>query len=183
MVLPEYDAVLAMTAETTQMQAVLDAAWDHLLPGLDAGGSCTADEELAGRLSCAAVRIPGDDASGTDTTRLVRDGGDAAPKVDAVSIEIADDGWVAVFHAGERRWELPVGKGTWAAGEWKGDPGVPFRSAGGWVSGRFRAELRMIRTPHVIQLVADRGAGTAQLRWREQPLHGCGPGQHSIQPG
>ena len=31
-VLPEHDAVIAMTAATEQMQAVLDLAWEHLLP-------------------------------------------------------------------------------------------------------------------------------------------------------
>ena len=33
-VLPEQDTVVAITAATWDMQAVLDALWDHLLPGL-----------------------------------------------------------------------------------------------------------------------------------------------------
>jgi len=35
LILPEQDAVLAMTSETTDMQAVLDAVWEHLLPAFD----------------------------------------------------------------------------------------------------------------------------------------------------
>jgi hypothetical protein len=36
-VLPEQDAVLAVTAGTGDMQAVLNAAWDHLLPAMRPG--------------------------------------------------------------------------------------------------------------------------------------------------
>ena len=35
MILPEHDAVIAMTSRTQDMQAVLDAVWRHLLPALD----------------------------------------------------------------------------------------------------------------------------------------------------
>ena len=35
-VMPPYDAVLAMTAGTTDLQGVLNAAWDHLLPAMSA---------------------------------------------------------------------------------------------------------------------------------------------------
>ena len=34
-VLPDYDAVVATTAGTLEMQAVLDAVWRHILPALD----------------------------------------------------------------------------------------------------------------------------------------------------
>ena len=44
LVLPEQDAVVAMTGGTEAMQAVLDHVWDHLLPGF---GSGSPDEERA----------------------------------------------------------------------------------------------------------------------------------------
>ena len=37
LVLPEQDAVVAMTGGTEAMQAVLDHVWDQLLPGLGSG--------------------------------------------------------------------------------------------------------------------------------------------------
>ena len=181
LVLPEQDTVLAMTAETTQMQAVLDAVWDHLLPGLGRDGSDEADRELATRLEEAAVVIPACDGSAHEPRPLTRRGGDAAPSVESVTIEVADAGWSAQFRVGDRSWQLPIGAGEWAAGEWLDDPGLPFRCAGGWVDGRFRAQLRMIQTPHVIELVADPADGTVALQWREPPLHGMEPSQHSIQ--
>jgi len=182
LVLPEQDSVLAMTAETTQMQAVLDAVWEHLLPGLGSGGSEEADTDLATRLENAAVVIPASDGTSRGTGRLARSGGDAAPSVDAVEIAAAASGWIAHLRAGDRSWQLPIGNRDWAEGEWMDDPGVPFRSAGGWVDGRFRAQLRMIRTPHVIELEADPEAGTVGLQWREQPLHGTEPAAHSSDP-
>lgn len=179
LVLPEHDTVLAMTAETTQMQDVLDAVWEQLLPGLGAEGSTRADAELMSRLEHVAIACPPDDASGTGADALRRAGGGAAPSVDTVTIEPSGDGWVAGFRAGDRSFRLPIGNGAWASGRWMDDPGVPFRSAGGWVDGRFRAQLRMIQTPHVVELVADPGQGTGALQWREPPLHGTEPEAHS----
>lgn len=67
-VLPEHDAVLAMTAATEAMQEVLDAAWEHLLPALSDGaaeGSSAqdADDALAARLAGLTIPdVPGDAA-------------------------------------------------------------------------------------------------------------------------
>ena len=64
-VLPEQDAVLVLTAETEDMQAVLDAAWTHLLPALEGGAdgaggavgaSAQADAALDRRLT--GLQVP-----------------------------------------------------------------------------------------------------------------------------
>ncbi len=57
-VLPEQDAVLVTTAAQEDMQAMLDLAWDRLLPAFDAGvgGAAAADARLAATL--AALRHP-----------------------------------------------------------------------------------------------------------------------------
>lgn len=180
LVLPEQDAVLAMTAETTQMQDVLDAVWQHLLPGLGTGGTAAADDALAAWLAAAAIEPPTDDGSGRGTDVLARAGGDAAPSVRSLAIRSEGDGWCATFRTGADSWQLPIGSGTWSAGAWQGDHGLPFRSAGGWADGVFRAELRMIRTPHVIRLIADPGGATVELHWRQPPLHGLEPAAHRI---
>ena len=54
-VLPEQDAVIAMTGGTEAMQAVLDAVWAHLLPGLNG----TAADESAQRFSTSAFATSG----------------------------------------------------------------------------------------------------------------------------
>lgn len=181
-VLPEEDAVLALTAETDRMQVVLDALWEQLLPGVTGGGSEQDDARLATRLQRVAIATPPDDEGGTGTGELRRSGGDAAPSVQAISIDPDGAGWVARLTVGERVFRLPIGNGSWAEGVWLDDVSLPFRSAGGWRDGRFIAQLRMVRTPHTIELVADPQAGTAALAWRFPPLHGAEPEAHSI-PG
>ncbi|WP_265446321.1 serine hydrolase domain-containing protein [Flexivirga meconopsidis] len=181
LVLPEQDAVLALTSETTDMQRVLDAVWQHLLPGLsgDAGaGSADADAALATRLAEVAIPLPPNDRSGDGFEPVARTSGDAAASVDSVALRREGTGWVADFRHGDRVRQLPIGDGQWVAGDWT--DGVPFRSAGGFVDGRFRAQLRMIQTPHTIELSVDAAAGTACLQWSQPPLHGPEPSFHRL---
>ena len=49
-VLPEQDAVVAITADTRDMQAELNVVWDHLLPALKAGGPLPANPDGVARL-------------------------------------------------------------------------------------------------------------------------------------
>ena len=76
LILPEQDAVVAMTSETVDMQRVLDLAWEHLLPAFDEGPAADpetarqADAALARRLAelavppCAGSPAPGEVAIG-----------------------------------------------------------------------------------------------------------------------
>ncbi|HEU4753421.1 MAG TPA: serine hydrolase, partial [Armatimonadota bacterium] len=58
-VMPEQEAVLAITSGLGDMQAVLNAAWDHLLPAMTAASAGTAaPAELKRRLAGLEVRPP-----------------------------------------------------------------------------------------------------------------------------
>jgi CubicO group peptidase (beta-lactamase class C family) len=58
-VLPEQGAVLAITSGVGDMQAVLNAVWDHLLPGMrSAAGPSDAGAALKQRLAKLEVRAP-----------------------------------------------------------------------------------------------------------------------------
>jgi CubicO group peptidase (beta-lactamase class C family) len=57
LVMPQEDAVLAITSGVSDMQAVLNAAWDHLLPALAPAGT-------------RPVPLPGSDASGEVRRKL-----------------------------------------------------------------------------------------------------------------
>jgi CubicO group peptidase (beta-lactamase class C family) len=50
LVLPEQDAVVAITADTRDMQAELNVVWDYLLPALKAGGPLAADPAAEAKL-------------------------------------------------------------------------------------------------------------------------------------
>lgn len=57
-VMPEKDAVLAITSGVPDMQAVLNAAWEHLLPGMGESAARGDTEALRQRLGKLEVRSP-----------------------------------------------------------------------------------------------------------------------------
>jgi hypothetical protein len=59
-VLPGLDAVLAVTSGTGDMQAILDAAWEHLLPGMGSAPLAAGDlsRALTQRLAHLALPVP-----------------------------------------------------------------------------------------------------------------------------
>jgi CubicO group peptidase (beta-lactamase class C family) len=79
LVLPEQDTVVAITAATWDMQAVLDAVWEHLLPGLGRAGDAGREQELSARLAGLALPpCPAGGAAGAGGTPEVAGAGGAA---------------------------------------------------------------------------------------------------------
>ena len=59
-VLPKEDAVIAITSETSDMQAILDQVWNHILPGLRSGSQTadkTAQTQLKQKLTSLALPL------------------------------------------------------------------------------------------------------------------------------
>lgn len=56
-VMPKQDAVIAITSETGDMQAVLDAVWNHILPAMNGAGNADA-KPLTQKLSRLALPLP-----------------------------------------------------------------------------------------------------------------------------
>jgi CubicO group peptidase (beta-lactamase class C family) len=57
-VMPQQEAVLAITSGIRDMQAVLNAAWEHLLPGMASGSSSGENGALKRKLAALQVRAP-----------------------------------------------------------------------------------------------------------------------------
>ncbi|HTK06968.1 MAG TPA: serine hydrolase [Ktedonobacteraceae bacterium] len=60
-VMPQYNAILAMTSGTTDMQGILNAVWDHLLPGMNEAAlpeQAGATDALSERLAQLALPLP-----------------------------------------------------------------------------------------------------------------------------
>ncbi|WP_375431154.1 serine hydrolase domain-containing protein [uncultured Friedmanniella sp.] len=163
-VLPEEDVVLAITAQTENMQGILDAAWTHLLPAVDAS-TPEQDSALAARLNALAL-TPGDDGisptaePGADVTLTV--GGVVVEKGGGWRLTITDD-------------DLPVrvGDGAWLRNDLTlpGGYRVLLAASGRQVDGSLVAQLIALETPHRLTLTVDLASGASTARWRTVPLH------------
>ena len=171
-VLPEQDAVVAITGCTEAMQAVLDVLWTELLPGLGSTpGTPAGSSELTSRL--ASLSLP------PCAGRAGRPGSWVLPvapaaKVHLTSVELTggDEPTLTLVEA-EDRVILPVGPGEWAVAEPTTAAGdvVPVAASGGWADdGTFRAEVLFLETPHRLDLLLDAEAGAATVTWRAVPL-------------
>jgi CubicO group peptidase (beta-lactamase class C family) len=174
-ILPEQDAVLAMTASTEAMQSVLDAAWAHLLPAMDDDPRDAAEEDarLAARL--AELRLPVRHGNGTPPAEAA--GRYAAiraadgPALETVDLKADADGWLVQLVepdgvAAEGRLD-PTG---WAVGEGDGRPAIAV--SGGWDGERIRLSVLLLETPHRLELELDPATRAAAMRWDPAPLSG-----------
>ncbi|MFC8732637.1 serine hydrolase domain-containing protein [Luteimicrobium sp. NPDC057192] len=171
-VLPEHDVVVAVTAQTPDMQETLDLAWQHLLPAFAGPGSPEADEELAAHLAAASVPALALPGSGADWSGRVfgPDGGSCAAQPSLAEVRVGP-GWAltlvdrggdvtAAFDPGSAGWTL-----TDAGTE------VPVATSGGVEpDGRVRVRLAFLEAPHRLELVLDGTAGTFEAHWATEPL-------------
>jgi CubicO group peptidase (beta-lactamase class C family) len=183
-VLPEQDTVVAITAATWDMQAVLDALWEHLLPGLAGPGDQSRQEELRARLAamalpaCPAGSAPAGGASGPAGAgdapfRVVAGGGELATTLASVAVAPRDQGWGVTLAETGNQVTFPAGTGRWAVStpaDRHGGP-VPVAASGGWTDdGRLRLEVIFLETPHRMDIELSPADGTATAAWRIPPL-------------
>jgi CubicO group peptidase (beta-lactamase class C family) len=180
LVLPEHDAVVAMTSQTEQMQKVLDLVWEHLLPAFGTGplaGRQAEDAALAERLARLAVpSAPGKPAppqrpdawSGAEFApdAVARD---TRPGPTAVQVAATGDGWRVTLVEDGHRLELPLGQVEWRIVE---EP-VPVAVGGGWTDAdTLVVDVAFLETPHHLVVSCSLPDRTFTARWRTQPLHG-----------
>lgn len=188
LVLPEQQAVVAMTADTEQMQAVLDAAWEHLLPAFGpaaagdakAGEEAPADAALRRRLSNLELppapgrSRPTAGAPALPGTTLTPQGGSCTdqPSLTAATITEAGGNGGYVIRLAEDDWSLDLRcvPGRWTVSE----PGAPVPTAvsGGWTApDTLTADVAFLETPHHLIVTCSLQDRTFQARWRTIPLH------------
>ncbi|MBC7289817.1 MAG: beta-lactamase family protein [Actinotalea sp.] len=191
-VLPEQDAVLAMTSATEAMQEVLDAAWAHLVPAMGDGprqdrAAQDADDALAARLAALALPgVPGDAAPASAEAWLdlaAEPGAGPVPvALRTTHVTDADGGpgrWVVELEAddGAVRLRTDVGRG-WQVQEVDlsdvagAGARVPVATSGGWAGDRLRLDLLFLETPHRLELDVDAVTGRVGTRWVTEPLGG-----------
>jgi CubicO group peptidase (beta-lactamase class C family) len=170
-VMPEQDAVLAITSESGSMQGQLDLVWEHLLPAMKAA-PLTEDKPAAEKLkqSLASLAIP-PSKKGTATSRWAAAVSGKTFKLEPnafnaekLKLTFTDEGCTfALFDTAEH--SIVCGAQKWALGE-TDMPGTPPGLG-----------LGKTKNPTPMSKVAASGtwtdAGTYEMTWRfrETPHH------------
>ncbi len=158
-VLPEQDAVIAITSGVKDMQAVLNLIWDKLLPGMKPSPLAADDEaakKLAGTLKALTMRLP----EGKGTPAKVADKKFVFPandgKLESITLESGKDGtMVLVTRVGGTEHRIDCGRGMWQKGRaaWSRLPEQPAAAAGAWTADdTFTAKVCFTETPFVVTI-------------------------------
>jgi CubicO group peptidase (beta-lactamase class C family) len=183
-VLPELDTVVATTAGTDAMQAVLDHLWEHVLPGLASGRpDDSAQPDLEKRLlglGLPAFTAQPRPARWGDWTGLsfpvvpAADGAATGP-FSAVDLRASDQRLEVTITEPANALTFPVGMTDWLTStprDLHGDP-VPVATSGGWSDDdTLRLEVIFLETPHRMDVTCSLPARTAEAVWRHPPLDG-----------
>ncbi len=160
-VMPEQDAVLAITGGVRDMQAVLNLVWQKLVPGLQAK-PLPANREAQAKLksALAGLKLPVQTGTGSVSNALPFTGrkyvfAENEQGIESVRLENASpDGGttlVARIKGVERR--LEVGGGAWLQGRlaFADFPEQPAALSGAWTSdGAYTAKICLNETPFVL---------------------------------
>jgi hypothetical protein len=169
------------------MQAVLDAMWTRLLPGLGTAspGTGSAHDQLSARLAglelpaCPAEPAPADWGPWTSGPFTLAAGaaGTAGTQVQPAltSIEVAPQagGWQISLIEPANALTVPVGAGAWTVSDHADSNGetIPVAASGGWLDGHtVRAEIIFLETPHRMDITCSLPGRTAEAVWRHPPL-------------
>ncbi|MFI2374533.1 serine hydrolase domain-containing protein [Streptomyces sp. NPDC018964] len=181
LVLPEHDAVVAVTTATERTQEYLDLVWRHLLPAFHPApltGREAADTALRERLERLALPpadggpVPPERAGDWSGAAFTPEGGGFAgrPKLTAAEVT-ADDGggWtLTLTEDGERFGARFLAGQGWTTAE---EP-VPTAASGGWNDGdTLTVDLAFLETPHRLRVTCSLTDRTFTARWLTQPLH------------
>ncbi|WP_231263109.1 serine hydrolase domain-containing protein [Nocardioides alpinus] len=184
LVLPEHEAVVAITGGTEDMQAVLDHVWEHLLPGLDAAAiDEDAHADLLRRLTtlglppCQSESVPAraEHIDSVTFSMASSSVGATATAFSSITVDGAGDGLSVTLHERDNALTFGVGDGEWLASEPRDARAdvVPVAASGGWIDDdTFRVEVIFLETPHRIDIDCSVSTGTALASWRGTPLDG-----------
>jgi CubicO group peptidase (beta-lactamase class C family) len=168
-VLPDQDVVVAMTGQSLDMQAVLDAVWEHLLPAVDRTGSTQDDERLRDRLAGLALPpVTGDplgDLPAGSASAVASPAARLGAGLEAVHLsQDTDRGWVLTLRDAWGEVTAPVGDRSWLVA---GAMATSGARAGDVAS----IDVRFVETPHLLHVRWDLASGTAEAAWETEPLH------------
>ena len=122
-VLPKQDAVIAITSETANMPAVLNAVWNHILPAFGPTGltaTTAAQAPLTQKLSSLALPLPVSEGSSPMAAAVsgkTYSFADNSLKASAASLTFGKDGVIFKLHDDQGDHQVLCGINRWANGE------------------------------------------------------------------
>lgn len=162
-VLPEQDAVIAITSGTKDMQAVLNLVWDVLLPGLKKE-TLPADDAGAKKLKDKLAKLSVPVQKGDATPGVLKEvSGRIYPfaandlKVESLGLilDAASGGMTIVGKVNGVDQKLLCGKGEWKSGKWAFGAGQEQLAAasGAWTADdTYTAKVVLTETPFLLTL-------------------------------
>ena len=153
-VMPDQDAVLAITSGVQNMQAVLDLAWKHVLPALNATptSAFAAATNLTSKLS-----IPTPQGHRTSPTAQRVSGRvfmlePNDQEITSLAFEFTDDACVMIRHDGRGEQRIGCGYGDWlpSVAQFDDRGPSPTAASGAWTSDdTFTMKLVFVETPFI----------------------------------
>ena len=123
LVLPEHDAVIAITSETVDMQGELNLVWQYLLPALKAN-SATLDKKdadaLKKRLSLLKVQLPVVSDSSVRAPQVLNRTfkiGANSKGIESISFKGQEKNMMVSFKTKDKTYAFNFGKGQWIEGK------------------------------------------------------------------
>jgi len=171
-VMPEEDAVVAITSGTPDMGGVMEQVWEHLLPAMKPGPlpeAAEAEAALRRKLVSLAL-VPQSGASTSPLAAQVSGQRYLFPKnddgIEAVGLETNGGSDTLVLRRAGKETRLPVGHGRWGASVVL-PTGAALEKAvasGGWTSDdTYTAKVCLHETPFVVTLALHFTADTLAL--------------------
>jgi CubicO group peptidase (beta-lactamase class C family) len=160
-VMPEADAVVAITSGTKDLGGVLDLVWEHLLPAIQPGtlpADAAGQEALARRMGALSLK-PQEGSATSPLARKVAGRRYAFPandeKAEWAALEIAKDGEVTLAtRLDGRDVRVPMGAGRWGCEVLMPMGGRDERACGNgaWIApDTYRAQVCLRETPFVVR--------------------------------
>ena len=119
LVLPEYDAVIAITSGVGNLQSVLELVWNKLLPAMSSGAlpaNVVSQQALRAKVARLAVRVPAGEAKSVISSRISRrwyefPENDRGIRAIALDFRSSSPAILVRTSTGESR--TPIGMGSW----------------------------------------------------------------------
>jgi CubicO group peptidase (beta-lactamase class C family) len=159
-VLPDEDAVVAITSGVRDMQSVLNLVWDRLLSALNPSPlppDAAASSKLADTLKRLSLRMPEGSASAAPVSGKKYVFASNDRKLESVVLESAGDGGdvTLVLSSNGAEQRVACGRGSWQKGQltWAQFPERPMAACGAWTAeDTYTAKFCFVETPFTTTL-------------------------------